>query len=103
MTAGASEAQQLGQQQLQRRRAAPGDPAVRVEVSAKYASMPTRTAVHTSAVNFASGIWMPVHLFRCIRATKGLCVGCRGHMAHNPERVSRIAPERDRTPGRLSP
>ncbi len=51
-------AQQLGQQQqLQRARAAPWDPAVRVEVSAKFASMPISTSVHTSTVNFVSAIW----------------------------------------------
>jgi hypothetical protein len=80
VAAGACTAQRLGQQQLQRQRAAPRDPAVRVEVSAKCASMPTRTAVHTSAVNFTSAMWMSLHLFRCIRAMKGLCWRCRGDM-----------------------
>ena len=65
--AGAREAQQLEQrQQLQRARAAPRDPAERVEVSAKFASMPTRTAVHTFAVNSTPGMWDAVHLIRFI-------------------------------------
>ncbi|MBP5863303.1 hypothetical protein F3K40_11800 [Streptomyces sp. LBUM 1478] len=117
MAAGARRAQQLGQQQRQLQRAAPRDPAERVEVSAKFASMPTSTAAHTSAVNFPSGMWMPVHLFRCIRAAKGLCPGSRGDMASNrasrrharggpwarPERADSNESERDRTPGRLLP
>ena len=85
-------AQQQGQQQLQRARAAPWDPAVRVEVSAKFASMPTRTAVHTSTVNSMPGMWDPVHLFRAIWQMKGLCMGSPGHMAHNRARKRRCDP-----------
>ncbi|CAM5406826.1 hypothetical protein SGLAM104S_01990 [Streptomyces glaucescens] len=59
-------AQQPGQQQLQRARAAPRNPAVQLEVSAKFASMPTRTPVHTCTVNSATGSWDVVHLIRSI-------------------------------------
>ncbi|GGN37164.1 hypothetical protein GCM10011578_081170 [Streptomyces fuscichromogenes] len=79
-------AQQLEQQQLQRARAAPWDPAVRVEVSAKFASMPTRTSVHTSRVNSTPGMWDTVHLIRFISLPKGLCREHPGHMAHNRAR-----------------
>lgn len=66
-TAGARLAQQLEQrQQLQRARAAPWDPAVRVEASAKFASMPTRTAVHTCTVNSVPVVWDMFHLIRFI-------------------------------------
>ena len=120
--AGARWAQQLRQQQqqLQRAWAAPRDPAVRVEVSAKFASMPTRTPVHTRDVNLMSGMWAMFHLIRFISAAKGLCRSLRGHMAHNrahkPRRdpvihadpcdphvirfASSSALERDRTPER---
>ena len=78
-------AQQLEQQQqLQRARAAPWDPAVRVEVSAKFASMPTRTAVHTFTVNSAPGMWDMVHLIRFMSEAKGLCMRHPGHMALKP-------------------
>ncbi|GGX25212.1 hypothetical protein GCM10010383_64350 [Streptomyces lomondensis] len=80
-SAGAGGAQQLEQQQLQRARAAPWDPAVRVEVSAKFASMPTRTPVHTSPVNSAPGMWDGVHLIRFIAQMKGLFMAPPGHMA----------------------
>ncbi|GGR88667.1 hypothetical protein GCM10010269_29800 [Streptomyces humidus] len=74
--AGARWAQQLGRrQQLQRTRAAPWDPAEPVEVSAKFASMPTRTAVHTRTVNSTPGMWDTVHLNRFICEVKGLCMG----------------------------
>jgi hypothetical protein len=77
-------AQQLEQQQqLQRAWAAPRDPAVRVEVSAKFASMPTRRAVHTSTVNCMSGMWEMFHLIRFIWQAKGLLRRLPGHMAHN--------------------
>jgi hypothetical protein len=76
-------AQQLEQKQQQRARAAPWDPAVRVEAGAKFASMPTRTPVHTSAVNFVSAIWEMFHLYRFTWQAKGLCRGYPGHMAHN--------------------
>ena len=60
-------AQQLEQQQqLQRARAAPLDPAEPVEVSAKFASMPTRQSVHTSTVNSTPGMWDRFHLIRFI-------------------------------------
>ncbi|GGN93512.1 hypothetical protein GCM10011579_092130 [Streptomyces albiflavescens] len=86
-------AQQLEQQQqLQRARAAPWDPAVRVEVSAKFASMPTRTSVHTPAVNFMSGMWAMFHLIRFIWQAKGLCRSRPGHMAHNRAHKPRCDP-----------
>ncbi|TXJ74061.1 hypothetical protein E2C11_28900 [Streptomyces lavendulae] len=60
-------AQQLEQrQQLQRARAAPWDPAVRVEVGTEFASMPTRTTVHTSAVNSMTAMWDTFHPIRVI-------------------------------------
>ncbi|GGV81218.1 hypothetical protein GCM10010228_54090 [Streptomyces massasporeus] len=76
-------AQQLEQRQLQRARAAPWDPAVRVEVSAKFASMPTRTPVHTFTVNSTPGMWDVVHLIRSIAQMKGLFMARPGHMASN--------------------
>ncbi|GAA2590626.1 hypothetical protein GCM10010424_43750 [Streptomyces lienomycini] len=116
-TAGARLAQQLEQrQQLQRARAAPWDPAVRVEASAKFASMPSRTAVHTSTVNSMTVMWDMFHLIRLIMLAKGLLRGLPGHMAHKSDaqpplrsrdpNVIRFASarvsERDRTPGRPS-
>nr|BFD84455.1 hypothetical protein StreXyl84_38560 [Streptomyces sp. Xyl84] len=109
-------AQQPQQRQLQRARAAPWDPAVRVEVSTEFASMPTRTPVHTNAVNSMPGMWDMVHLIRFISQVKGLLSGSPGHMAHMPgaqaplrsrdPNVIRFAsagdPERDRRPGRPS-
>ncbi|GHA38171.1 hypothetical protein GCM10010303_56250 [Streptomyces purpurascens] len=74
-------AQQLEQQQLQRAWAAPWDPAGRVEVSAKFASMPTRTPGHTSTVNSAPGMWDEVHLIRSFAQMKGLFMCRPGHMA----------------------
>ncbi|KMS67779.1 hypothetical protein ACM01_41475 [Streptomyces viridochromogenes] len=65
-------AQQLGQQQLQRARAAPWDPEVRVEVGAEFASMPTRTSVCTSGVNSAPVMWDIFHLIQFISVVKGL-------------------------------
>ncbi|GAB7108827.1 hypothetical protein JCM4814A_71410 [Streptomyces phaeofaciens JCM 4814] len=83
--AGARWAQQLEQQQqLQRARAAPWDPAERVEVSAEFASMPTRTPVHTFTVNSTPGMWDMVHLIRFISETKGLFIRGPGHMRHMP-------------------
>ena len=74
-------AQQLEQRQLQRARAAPWDPAVRVVVSAEFASMPTRTPVHTSCVNSAPGAGDVFHLIRFIWKVKGLLMPLSGHMA----------------------
>ncbi|GAA4313442.1 hypothetical protein GCM10023086_34300 [Streptomyces venetus] len=74
-------AQQLEQRQLQRARAAPWDPAVRVEVNAKFASMPTRTPVHTTTVNSAPGKCDGFHLFRFTAQMKGLFMAGPGHMA----------------------
>ena len=83
-------AQQLGQQQqLQRAWAAPRDPAERVEVSAKFASMPPRTAVHTCTVNSAPGMWDMFHLIRFISEVKGLFTRPSGHMAHNRAQAPR--------------
>lgn len=82
-TAGAGLAQQLEQQQqLQRARAAPRDPAERVEVGAKFASMPTRTSVHTRTVNSVPGMWDMFHLIRFTWKVKGLLTGEPGHMGH---------------------
>ncbi|GAA3303040.1 hypothetical protein GCM10020295_50580 [Streptomyces cinereospinus] len=82
--AGARSAQQLEQQQqLRRAWAAPRDPAERVEVGAKFASMPTRTAAHTSTVNSAPDMWDMFHLIRFIDQVKGLLTPSPGHMAHN--------------------
>jgi len=65
---------------------------MRVEVSAKFASMPTRTPVHTSAVNFTSGMWEMFHLIRFIWQAKGLFRSRRGHMAHNRAHKPRCEP-----------
>ena len=86
-------AQQLEQQQqLQRAWAAPRDPAVRVEVVAKCASMPTRTPVHTSTVNCMSGMREMFHLIRFIWQAKGLFRRLPGHMAHNRVNKPRRGP-----------
>lgn len=45
---------------------------MRVEVMAKFASMPTRTPAHTLAVNSTPEMWDPVHLIRFISTAKGL-------------------------------
>ena len=84
-------AQQLEQQQqLQRARAAPWDPAEPVEVSAKCASMPTRTAGHTFTVNSTPRKWDMFHLIRSISLMKGLFTRLPGHMAHNRAHGSRL-------------
>ncbi|OIJ90175.1 hypothetical protein BIV24_18480 [Streptomyces colonosanans] len=56
---------------------------MRVEVGAEFASMPSRRAVHTFTVNLMCGMWEMFHLIRFIWQTKGLPLGCRGHMAHH--------------------
>jgi len=56
---------------------------VRVEVSAEFASMPTRTAVRTFGVNSAPALWDMFHLIRFIWQAKGLLRRLPGHMAHN--------------------
>lgn len=48
---------------------------MRVEVSAKFASMPTRTAVCTSTVNSTPVKWDMFHLIRFISVAKGLFMG----------------------------
>jgi hypothetical protein len=55
---------------------------VRIEVSAKFASMPIRTAGHTFTVNLKPGMWDTFHLIRFILEVKGLFMGLPGHMAH---------------------
>ncbi|KUO19025.1 hypothetical protein AQJ91_22775 [Streptomyces dysideae] len=65
---------------------------MRVEVSAKFASMPTRTAVHTFTVNSTPGMWDMFHLIRFISVAKGLFRGHPGHMAHNRAQESRCDP-----------
>ncbi|RRR80951.1 hypothetical protein EHS43_20145 [Streptomyces sp. RP5T] len=56
---------------------------MRVEVSAKFASMPTRTAAHTLTVNSTPWKWDMFHLIRSISLVKGLFGRRAGHMAHN--------------------
>ncbi|EPD56697.1 hypothetical protein HMPREF1211_06422 [Streptomyces sp. HGB0020] len=65
---------------------------MRVEVSAKFASMPTRTPGHTFTVNSAPGMWDLVHLIRFICKAKGLCTRHPGHMAHNRAHKPRCDP-----------
>lgn len=55
---------------------------MRVEVSAKFASMPNRTSVHTRSVNSAPGMWDGFHPIRFICEAKGLLIGVSGHMGH---------------------
>jgi hypothetical protein len=55
-------------------------------VSAKFASMPTRTAAHTFTVNSAPGMWDMFHLIRFISEVKGLFMRSPGHMAQNQAR-----------------
>ena len=59
---------------------------MRVEVSAEFASMPTRTAVHTRTVNSTPGMWDMFHLIRFISEVKGLFRCLPGHMPHNRAR-----------------
>ena len=65
---------------------------MRVEASAEFASMPTRTAAHTFTVNSTPGMWDMVHLIRFISQAKGLCTRHPGHMAHNRARKPRCDP-----------
>ncbi|QFZ75983.1 hypothetical protein GFH48_24400 [Streptomyces fagopyri] len=65
---------------------------MRVEVRAKFASMPTSTPVHTRTVNFMSGMWEMFHLIRFICEAKGLLRSRPGHMAHNRARKPRRDP-----------
>ncbi|MEI5099563.1 hypothetical protein RB200_14440 [Streptomyces sp. PmtG] len=93
-------AQQLEQAhaQVQRQRAgaALADPLVRITESAKFASMPTRTAAHTFDVNSLSAMWAMFHLIRLSELAKGLCGGPRGHMAHQPALETARPPALDR-------
>lgn len=57
---------------------------MRVEVSAKFASMPTRTPVHTFTVNSMSPMQEMFHLIRFLWKVKGLFWGPPGHMAQQP-------------------
>ncbi|GGQ72478.1 hypothetical protein GCM10010243_51940 [Streptomyces matensis] len=82
-------AQQPVQRQLQRARAAPRNPAERVEVSAGFASMPTRRAVHTTEVNSTPGMWDRVHLIRFIWEVKGLLSRLPGHKVRTAGRPAR--------------
>ncbi len=52
---------------------------MRVVESAKFASMPTRTAAHTFSVNSMSGMWDMFHLIRLFSQVKGLCTRFTGH------------------------
>ncbi|QEV60377.1 hypothetical protein CP982_17975 [Streptomyces spectabilis] len=85
-------AQQLEQAharvQRQRAGAAPEDPLLRVTESAKFASMPTRTAAHTSAVNSMSGMWTMFHRIRLFCQAKGLC-GASGDTSRTNRRSNR--------------
>lgn len=65
---------------------------MRVEVSAKFASMPTRTSGHTSTVNFMPAMWEMFHLIRFICEAKGLFSSRPGHMAHNRAHKPRREP-----------
>lgn len=65
---------------------------MRVEVSAKFASMPTRTSVHTPTVNFMPAKWEMFHLIRFISQAKGLFSSRPGHMAHNRAHKPRCEP-----------
>lgn len=49
-------------------------------MSAEFASMPTRTAVHTPTVNSTPRPWDVVHLIRFISQVKGLLMRIPGHM-----------------------
>lgn len=71
---------------------------MRVEVSAKFASMPNRTSVHTSGVNLAPGMWDRFHLFRFIPEVKGLLIGMPGHMGH----IQALKPRGTRSNARAS-
>ncbi|RIH59659.1 hypothetical protein D3C59_25445 [Streptomyces sp. SHP22-7] len=65
---------------------------MRVEVSAKFASMPPRTAVHTGTVNSMPVMWDMFHLIRFIWKVKGLLRRLPGHMAHKPGAQPRCNP-----------
>ncbi|TLS45834.1 hypothetical protein FE633_11765 [Streptomyces montanus] len=65
---------------------------MRVGVSTKFASMPTRTAVHTSTVNLMPAMWEMFHLIRFISEVKGLLRYLPGHMAHIRARAPRCDP-----------
>ncbi|TXS40748.1 hypothetical protein EAO75_38260 [Streptomyces sp. uw30] len=65
---------------------------MRVEVSAEFASMPTRTSVRTFGVNSAPAQWDRFHLIRCISVAKGLFMGRSGDMAHNRAHERRCDP-----------
>ncbi|QDI70746.1 hypothetical protein CD934_20175 [Streptomyces calvus] len=83
-------------------------------MSAEFASMPTRTAAHSSTVNSTPGMWDMFHLIRFMSQAKGLLSRFPGHKLrtagrHAPLRsrdptVIRFAStrvsERDRSPGR---
>lgn len=62
---------------------------MRVEVSTKFASMPTRTAVHTFTVNSTPCEWDMFHLIRSISMVKGLCRRRPGHMVRTTGRSGR--------------
>ncbi|PBC63179.1 hypothetical protein BKI49_14655 [Streptomyces sp. Tue6028] len=65
---------------------------MRVEVSAKFASMPSRTPVHTFTVNLMSKMWEMFHLIRFTWQAKGLFRSRPGHMAHNRAHKPRCDP-----------
>ena len=95
--AGAREAQQLEQQQQQRAWTAPRNPAVRVEVSAEFASMPTRTAVHTRTVNSMPDLGAMFHLIRFICAGERFVQRATGTHGAQPGARRRRRGSRDRT------
>ncbi|QES45965.1 hypothetical protein DEJ49_13995 [Streptomyces venezuelae] len=57
---------------------------MRVIERARFASMPTRTALHTSGVNSMSTMRNMFHLIRLFCQAKGLCRCPSGHMAQQP-------------------
>ncbi|PAZ11874.1 hypothetical protein CLM62_32610 [Streptomyces sp. SA15] len=61
-------------------------------MSAKFASMPTRTSVHTCTVNSTPGMWDMFHLIRFIYEVKGLFRCQSGHMAHIRKHKPRCDP-----------
>ncbi|GGQ38703.1 hypothetical protein GCM10010266_72470 [Streptomyces griseomycini] len=58
-------------------------------MSAEFASMPTRTPVHTFTVNSAPDMWDMIHLIRFISRVKGLLRRFPGHMVRTAGRTER--------------
>ncbi len=60
-------------------------------MSAEFASMPTRTAVHSSTVNSTPDMWDMVHLIRFISQVKGLLNRFPGHKVPTTGRPHAVA------------